>query len=210
MPIGNSYKWEEQGNAISHALGMVLALFGFFLLLGRNTNKTEYATFGIILYSFTLVSMFAVSTLYHSVRAAKLKYRYRILDHITIYLLIAGTYTPLTLITLEDGNGWYIFYTVWGIAIFGTIFKLFYTGKYEWISLCLYVVMGWLIIIDFGNLMDRITSQGLWFLVSGGAFYTLGIFFYAWERIPYNHFIWHLFVLGGAMSHWLFIYVDVV
>ncbi len=154
--------------------------------------------------------MFVVSTLYHAVQSSKLKRRLRILDHITIYFLIAGTYTPLTVITLESGNGWYIFYTVWGIAALGTVLKLFYTGKYELVSLLLYLAMGWLIVIDFENLLERTTSLGIWLLFIGGAFYTLGILFYAWERIPYNHFIWHLFVLGGAMSHWFFIYKSVI
>lgn len=210
MPKEQFYKWEEKGNAISHGFGAILALFGLFLLLKTNTNKTIYATFGIVLYSLTLISMFIVSTLYHAVQSSMLKHRLRILDHITIYFLIAGTYTPLTIITLESGNGWYIFCTVWSIAGLGTVLKLFYTGKYELVSLLLYLAMGWLIVIDFENLMEKTTSLGIWLLFTGGAFYTLGILFYAWERIPYNHFIWHLFVLGGAISHWFFIYKDVI
>ncbi len=210
MPKEQFYKWEEKGNAISHGFGTILALFGLFLLLKANTNKTIYATFGIVLYSLTLISMFVVSALYHAVQSSILKHRLRILDHITIYFLIAGTYTPLTIITLESGNGWYIFYTVWSIAALGTVLKLFYTGKYELFSLLLYLTMGWLIVIDFENLLERTTTLGIWLLFTGGAFYTLGILFYAWEGIPYNHFIWHLFVLGGAISHWFFIYKDVI
>ncbi|WP_299530646.1 hemolysin III family protein [Ulvibacterium sp.] len=210
MPREKFNKWEERGNAISHGLGAILALFGLFLLLKSNTNKTIYATFGIVLYSLTLISMFMVSSLYHAVQNSKLKRRLRILDHIAIYFLIAGTYTPLTIITLESGNGWYIFCTVWGIAALGTVLKLFYTGKYEVVSLLLYLAMGWLIVIDFENLMESTTSLGIWLLFIGGAFYTLGILFYAWERIPYNHFIWHLFVLGGAIGHWFFIYKGVI
>lgn len=210
MPRERFDKREERGNAISHGFGAILALFGFFLLLKNNTDKTIYATFGIVLYGLTLISMFVVSTLYHAVQSSKLKRRLRILDHITIYFLIAGTYTPLTVITLESGNGWYIFYTVWGIAALGTVLKLFYTGKYELVSLLLYLAMGWLIIIDFENLLERTTSLGIWLLFIGGAFYSLGIPFYVWKRMPYNHFIWHLFVLGGAMSHWFFIYKSVI
>jgi hemolysin III len=111
---------------------------------------------------------------------------------------------------LEKGNGWLLFYIVWGIAAVGTLMKLFYTGKYEFISLLLYLVMGWLIVLDLDNLLSNTTTIGLGTLFLGGAFYTLGILFYAMERIPYNHFIWHLFVLGGAISHWFFILIDVV
>ncbi|MDX1766873.1 MAG: hemolysin III family protein, partial [Arenibacter troitsensis] len=138
------------------------------------------------------------------------KNRLRILDHISIYFLIAGTYTPVALLMLEKGNGWLLFYTVWGIAALGALMKLFYTGKYEFISLLLYLVMGWLIVLDLDNLLNNTTTIGLGTLFLGGAFYTLGIIFYAIERIPYNHFIWHLFVLGGAISHWFFILIDVV
>ena len=149
-------------------------------------------------------------TLYHSVSKSDIKRKLRIIDHISIYLLIAGTYTPVALITLQNGNGWLVFYIVWGIAALGTLLKIFYTGKFEFLSLVFYLAMGWLIVIDFQNLLAHTTVIGLRLLFLGGAFYTLGIIFYAWKRLPYNHFIWHLFVLGGAISHWLFIYYDVV
>ena len=129
---------------------------------------------------------------------------------IVVYFLIAGTYTPITLITLVNGNGWTIFYSVWAIAIIGAIFKLFYTGKYEFLSLLLYVAMGWLIVLDFRNLIDCTPVLGLRLLFLGGAFYTFGIIFYASERIPYNHFVWHVFVLCGAFCHWSIIYMNVV
>ncbi len=154
--------------------------------------------------------LFTASTLYHRVRDPKLKNKLRILDHISIYFLIAGTYTPVALIMLEKGNGWLLFYTVWGIAAVGTLMKLFYTGKYKFISLLLYLIMGWLIVLDLDNLLGQTTTIGLGTLFLGGAFYTIGILFYAIERIPYNHFIWHLFVLGGAISHWCFILIDVL
>jgi len=205
-----SYKEEERLNAVSHGLGIVLGIIGFFLLLKNNANKTEYAVPSIIVYSVSFVLLFLASTLYHAVTKVGLKRKFRILDHIGIYLLIAGTYTPVALITLQNGNGWLIFYAVWGIAAVGTLLKLFFTGKFEVLSLLLYLAMGWLIVLDFQNLLDNTSGFGTLLLFIGGAFYTLGIFFYAWKRIPYNHFIWHLFVLGGAISHWLFIYYDVI
>jgi len=205
-----SYKTEEELNAISHGLGIILGVFGLFFLLAQNTQKTTYATLSILIYSLCFIVLFTASTLYHSVSNFNLKKKFRVIDHISIYLLIAGTYTPVALINLEAGNGWLIFYIVWAFALIGTILKIFFTGKFEVISLLLYLAMGWLIVLDFQNLLDNTSTLGTQLLFLGGAFYTLGIIFYAWKRIPYNHFIWHLFVLGGAISHWLFIYYDVV
>ena len=205
-----SYKAEEELNAISHGLGIILGVFGLFILLAQNTQKTTYATLSIIIYSLCFIVLFTASTLYHSVSNFNLKQKFRVIDHISIYLLIAGTYTPVALINLEAGNGWLIFYIVWAFALIGTILKIFFTGKFEVISLLLYLAMGWLIVLDFQNLLDNTSTLGTQLLFLGGAFYTLGIIFYAWKRIPYNHFIWHLFVLGGAISHWLFIFYDVV
>ncbi|WP_405381534.1 hemolysin III family protein [Maribacter sp. LLG6340-A2] len=210
MPSLKLLDKEERFNAISHGLGAVLALVGMLVLVANNTNKSAYATFGILIYSVSLISMLMVSTVYHAISARVWKLRMRILDHINIYYLIAGTFTPVALITLVDGNGWLIFFTVWGIAAIGTILKLFFTGKFEIISLLLYLAMGWLIVFDFQNLVDNISNMGMQLLMLGGLFYTIGILFYAVRRIPYNHFIWHLFVLGGAISHWFFIYLDVI
>lgn len=201
---------EEKLNTLSHALGIILGLIGFVVLYLINEGHNSYGIFSISVYSFTFVLLFTASTLYHRVRDPKLKNKLRILDHISIYFLIAGTYTPVALIMLEKGNGWLLFYTVWGIAAVGTLMKLFYTGKYEFISLLLYLIMGWLIVLDLDNLLSQTTTIGLGTLFLGGAFYTIGILFYAIERIPYNHFIWHLFVLGGAISHWCFILIDVL
>lgn len=201
---------EEKLNTLSHALGIILGLIGFVVLYLINDGHNSYGIFSISVYSFTFVLLFTASTLYHRVRDPKLKNKLRILDHISIYFLIAGTYTPVALIMLEKGNGWLLFYTVWGIAAVGTLMKLFYTGKYEFISLLLYLIMGWLIVLDLENLLGQTTTIGLGTLFLGGAFYTIGILFYAIERIPYNHFIWHLFVLGGAISHWCFILIDVL
>ncbi|APQ19367.1 PAQR family membrane homeostasis protein TrhA [Maribacter hydrothermalis] len=201
---------EEKFNTVSHGIGTILAIIGMVLLLSANNQKSNYAILSIVIYSISLISMLAVSTIYHAVHSSVWKQRMRIIDHINIYYLIAGTYTPVALITLINGNGWFIFFTVWGIALFGTILKVFYTGKFEILSLLLYLTMGWLIVFDFQNLIDGTSKLGVRLLMLGGAFYTIGIVFYAVRRIPYNHFIWHLFVLGGAISHWFFIYLDVV
>ncbi len=205
-----SLEKEEILHAYSHALGIILGLLGAVLLLFKNSGKTEYATIAILIYSFTVVLLFSASTIYHYVSNLELKRRLRIVDHVSIYFLIAGTYTPVALISLASGNGWLIFYIVWGIAFIGTLFKVFYTGKLELLSLFLYLAMGWLIVLDFQNLLENTTQIGINLLFLGGVFYTLGIVFYAIRKIPYNHLIWHFFVLGGAISHWLFIYFDVV
>lgn len=210
MPLLKLLDKEERFNAISHGVGAVLAIVGLFILLSANTYKSAYATFAIIIYSISLISMLTMSTVYHAVDDKVWKRRTRILDHINIYYLIASTYTPVALITLVNGNGWLIFFIVWGIAAIGTILKLFFTGKFEMVSLLLYLAMGWLIVLDFQNLVDNTSELGIQLLMLGGLFYTIGILFYAVRRIPYNHFIWHLFVLGGASSHWFFIYIDVI
>ncbi|MEO9891222.1 hemolysin III family protein [Aurantibacter sp.] len=201
---------EERLNTISHGVGFVLAILGMILLLLQNSKKSHFSTVSIVVYSLTLISMFGVSTLYHYSKNPILKKKLRIVDHINIYFLIAGTYTPVALITLISGNGWLILYVVWAFAIFGTFFKIYYTGKFEFLSLLLYAIMGWLIVIDIDNLSNSLPKLGMYLLWLGGAFYTIGIIFYAIRRIPNNHFIWHLFVIGGAISHWLMIYWAVV
>ena len=205
-----SYRREERWNAMTHGIGILLGLIGFYFLWQRNLTSSTTGLFAVVVYSCSIILLFTSSTLYHSVHAKKLKYKLRILDHISIYFLIAGTYTPVALITLNEGNGWLIFFLVWGLALGGTILKLFFTGRFEVFSLLLYLIMGWLIVFDIGNLIENTSSTGLMLLFLGGAFYTLGIFFYVTRKIPYNHLIWHFFVLGGAISHWVYIYSDVI
>jgi hemolysin III len=201
---------EELLNTISHVVGTVFGIVGLFLLLTKNSEKNTYATISIVVYSLTFILMFVASSLYHYVSNIEIKRKLRIVDHINIYFLIAGTYTPICLIALVNGKGWTIFYIVWGIAAIGTLLKLFFIGKFEILSLILYLAMGWLAVYDFESIEKYVSSEGVQLLFLGGAFYTLGIFFYAIDKIPYNHFIWHLFVLGGAVSHWLMIYNYVV
>lgn len=203
-------KKEEMWNVVSHGVGIFLGVIGLFVLLFFNNQKTPYSTFSILIYMASMVLLFSASTIYHRLEDMRLKLIWRKIDHISIYFLIAGTYTPVALILLEMNNGWFIFWTVWGIAALGTAFKLFFTGKFEKVSLLLYLFMGWLIIFDFDNLLENISDVGLIFFALGGFFYTIGTVFYAVRRIPYNHVIWHFFVLGGAISHYLFILIDVI
>ena len=205
-----SYKEEEYWNTGTHALGILLGIAGAFLLLSRGSGLDGLGRASLWVYSLSIVLLFSASTIYHAVADPRIKKKLRILDHISIYFLIPGTYTPVALITLRDSSGWSLFWAVWGMAAFGTILKLFFTGRFEIFSLLLYLLMGWLIVIDLETLMEHLDSRGKGLLIAGGAFYTIGILFYAIRKIPFNHMIWHFFVLGGALCHWLLVYLEVV
>lgn len=200
---------EEQLNAWIHGIGAALGVVGIILLFKySHTNIVD--VFSVIVYGVSIIILFLASTLYHSIQNENKKHIFRIIDHISIYLLIAGTYTPVTLIMLSESRGWLLFGLVWGIAAFGVILKLFFTGRFEIFSVLLYLVMGWLIVFDFSALVDKMATNGLLLLLAGGLFYTVGIVFYAIEKIPYNHVIWHLFVLGGAICHFFMIFFYVI
>jgi len=205
-----TYRDEELWNTGTHGLGILLGIVGAIFMLIKAQGLDRLARTAVWIYSLSVIVLFTASTVYHAVADPRIKRKLRILDHISIYLLIAGTYSPVALITLREGSGWWLFGAVWGMALFGTVLKLFFTGKFELFSLFLYLLMGWLIAIDFNNLMDHLSSTGKWWLMAGGAFYTVGILFYAIRKIPFNHMIWHFFVLAGALCHWLFIYLDVL
>ncbi len=203
-------KLEERLNSISHAFGALLGIAALVLLIVLDTHKTDWSLFSIIVYGISIIILFTSSTLYHAVKGEKRKHYFRIIDHIGIYLLIAGTYTPVLLITLEDSLGWTLFWVVWGIAGFGVILKLFFTGRFGVFSTLLYLVMGWLIVFDFSTLSNLVHPNAILLLMAGGLAYTVGIVFYAIEKIPYNHVIWHLFVLAGAICHFLMVLLYVV
>ena len=208
--MDTAYHREERLNALTHGFGILLGITGFYLLWDRIIPGHAYSEFSVVVYSCSIILLFSASTLYHAVNMKSIKSKLRILDHISIYYLIAGTYTPVALITLVEGNGWLIFYLVWAMALGGTLLKIFFTGRFEVFSLLLYLIMGWMIVFDLANLIDKTTNFGLFLIFLGGAFYTLGIVFYVMRKIPYNHLIWHLFVLGGAISHWCYVYWEVL
>jgi len=201
---------EEHFNAATHALGALLGVAGFILLIIFDSKKTDWSLFSVIVYGLSIIILFTASTIYHSVKSEKRKHYFRIVDHISIYLLIAGTYTPVLLITLAESNGWTLFWVVWGVALFGVILKIFFTGRFEIFSTLLYLVMGWLIVFDFGTLLELMPTNGIIFLIIAGLAYTVGIIFYAIQRIPYNHVIWHLFVLAGAIFHYFMVFFFVI
>ncbi len=202
--------FEEKLNTITHGIGILFGVVALILLIAFDNKKTDWSLFSIIVYAVSIIVLFTSSTLYHAVKGKQRKHYFRVIDHISIYLLIAGTYTPVLLIALHASLGWTLFWVVWGIAGFGIILKLFFTGRFEIFSTLLYLVMGWLIVFDFSNLSNAIGSDGMWFLFGGGLFYTVGIAFYAIEKIPFNHVIWHLFVLAGALFHFFMIFFYVI
>jgi len=202
--------FEEKINTITHAIGALFGIVGLVLLILNETSKTDWSLFSVIVYGITIIILFLASTCYHAVKGETRKRYFRIIDHISIYFLIAGTYTPVCLIALNQSLGWTLFYVIWGIAAFGIILKLFFTGRFELFSTLLYLVMGWLIVFDFSNLSNAIGADGILFLFAGGIAYTVGIVFYAIENIPYNHVIWHLFVLAGAAFHFCMIFGYVI
>ncbi|TYP69924.1 PAQR family membrane homeostasis protein TrhA [Aquimarina intermedia] len=201
---------EETWNWRTHGLGFLLSLLGAYLLLQSADLHDDKVFFSIVIYSISLSLLYLVSFLYHYTRNSKHKQNLRILDHISIYVLIAGTYSPVTLITISDGYGLEIFIAVWTLALLGSCLKIFYTGRFEIISLLLYLIMGWLIVFDISNLIGKVGMEGLLMLLAGGLVYSLGIIFYVKEKMWFNHVIWHLFVMGGSFLHYLFIYQYVV
>lgn len=203
-------KKEELLNSWSHGIGVFLGLIGLILLIIEVDSRQPWYVFSILIYGLSIIVLFSASTAYHAIGNFDLKQKFRIVDHISIYLLIAGTYTPVLLITLKDSLGWPLFYTVWGIALFGVILKLFFTGKFEIFSTLLYLIMGWLIVFDFETLSELLHPNGILWLFAGGLFYTVGIVFYAIHKIPYNHVIWHFFVLAGAICHFCMMYLHVI
>ena len=197
---------QEILNTISHGMGIVLGIVGLIFLLVKNNNSSIYSTLSIWTFGLSLIILYTSSTIYHFFVNENWKKKARVLDHMSIFLLIAGTYKPICLITLEKSSGWTLFTIVWTIAALGIIMKIFLTGKVDKLSLLLYLVMGWLLVFDIKNIANSMTSQALLFLVLGGVLYTLGTIFYARDKMPYAHFIWHLFVLGGSASHYAMVY----
>jgi hemolysin III len=201
---------EEKWNVITHGFGLLLFIGITGALFYVADLSIAYMIPAIGVYTISQLFLYFSSTAYHWIRPGKLKFTFRKLDHISIYGSIAGTYTPICLITLEQSSGWYILAAVWGIAVFGTIWKLFFTGKYEAFSSVLYLLMGWLVIVDVTNLIALFSSLQLQLLIAGGAFFTIGILFYAWNKLYFNHVIWHVFVLGGSLSHAAMVWFVVV
>jgi len=202
---------EEVMNAVTHGIGTLLAVAGLVLLTVFAYLYGEiWHIVSFSIYGTTLVLLYLASTLYHSFTNERLKYIFKILDHSAIYLLIAGTYTPFTLVPLHGILGWSVFACVWGLAILGIVLKVAFVGRFKMVSTMCYLIMGWLIVIAIKPLLATVPTPGIIWLVSGGLFYTFGTVFYLWNKLPYNHAIWHLFVLAGSISHFIAVFVYVL
>ncbi|PCJ59030.1 MAG: hemolysin III [Planctomycetota bacterium] len=202
---------EERANYITHGVGLLLSIVGLcFLILHGTDTASTWNMVCCIVYGSTLILLYGSSTLYHFVKVGKLKFVLKRIDHLSIYLLIAGTYTPFTLINLRNSWGWHIFFTVWGFALAGFILKIFFFGKYPKISVLLYLVMGWIILIAIEPLFMNISIGGFVWLVVGGLTYSFGVFFFIFDEKPYYHAVWHGFVVCGSVCHYLAILMYVL
>ena len=194
---------EERINALTHGVGAALALVGLMVLLSFYYCGSVWHQLSVFLYGGSLFLLYLASTLYHSFKNEKLKYRLKIFDHSAIYLLIAGTYTPFTLIALHGRLGWTIFAVVWSVAALGIVLKFFYARRFKVLSTLCYLAMGWFMLFAIKPLAAALPEAGMNWLLAGGAFYTLGSVFYLWRRLPYNHAVWHLFVMAGSAAHFI-------
>lgn len=197
---------DERWNVYTHAFGAIVGFFGMIYLVQAVQPSAPLAWFGLFAYGFSLVFLFSVSAIYHAVMPP---YRslWQKIDHIGIFILIAGTYTPVTLTVLKDSSGIYLFFAIWAIALFGAIYKLVLIGRFQNFSLFLYLAMGWLAIFDIDNILHLFPQKAFYYLLLGGFFYSVGTVFYRWERLYFHHVIWHLFVLAGAASHFQMVWV---
>ena len=198
---------EEKLNVLTHGFGLLLALISLpFLILKSMEFETFWQASSFVIYAFSLIVLYAASTFYHAASKPALRRKLNIFDHAAIYVLIAGSYTPFCLVTLPEKSGWYLFIFVWIFALIGVILKLFFTGKFDKLSTALYLIMGWQVVFLIKPLMNNLSSDGLFYLIAGGVFYTIGAILYSIKKIPYNHAIFHVFVLLGSFSHFWAIY----
>jgi len=194
---------EEIANSITHGLGVALSIAGLsvmVVLAAKYGNCLQVVTFSI--FGAALILLFLASTLYHSLTRPSWKKVLKICDHSAIYVLIAGTYTPIMLSCVGGGLGWSIFGVVWGLALFGIVMKCFFTGRFRLVSTLFYIGMGWLCLGTLHQLIVKMPMLGIIFLFAGGVAYTAGAVFYVWKKLPYGHAIWHLFVLAGSTFHY--------
>lgn len=202
---------EETTNIVSHAIGLVASVVALIMMVVKaSTGGNAWHIVGVAIFGFSLITLYAASTMYHSANNPKTRSRLRIVDHAMIYVLIAGTYTPFTLVTLNGWVGWTIFGISWGMAVIGLVLKIFHTGKYNVLSTLMYIFMGWMIVFAIQPMINSIEPRGLAWLIGGGIAYTTGAVLYAIKKIPFNHALFHLFVLLGSFCHFMAVYYYVL
>ena len=202
---------EEIWHAITHGIGLALSIAALTIMVAYSSlSGSVLSVIASILFGTTLIILYGSSTLYHAITHHELKKKFQQFDHASIYILIAGSYTHVTLVSLGDTLGYSIFAVVWGVSIVGIYLKFAYPGRFEKLSLVLYLLLGWLIVIAIKPLFEVMAPGGLWLLLIGGLFYTFGVVFYVWDSLPFNHAIWHLFVMGGSISHFLMVLLYVI
>ena len=202
---------EERINIVSHAIGLALSIVGSVLLIVHaSANGTAWHVVSFAIFGASMIFLYTASTCYHSAKKPALRMRLRVVDHASIYALIAGTYTPFVLVTLKGPIGWWIFGVTWGLALSGIILKLFFTGRFNRVSTIMYVFMGWIIVFAIKPLINNFSSEGLFWLVAGGVAYSVGAILYSFKELKFNHALFHLFVLVGSVSHFVSVYFYVL
>ncbi len=203
---------EEIANSVSHGIGFILGIVGLVLLLAQaiDSQASAMAVTSYSLYGGSMILLFLASTLYHAIPHQRVKFWLQKLDHCAIYILIAGTYTPFLLVGLKSPLAHGLMVVIWSLALIGVLFKLAFIHRFEAMSVVTYLLMGWLSLVVIYQLALKLSAGGIWLLAAGGVIYSLGVIFYVSKRIPYNHAIWHGFVLGGSLCHFLAIYFYVL
>jgi len=204
-------KSEERMNVISHAIGLALGIIALpFLITYASIYGDVRHIVSFSIFGASVIILYAASTLYHSAKLEKSRFKLKVFDHSAIYVLIAGTYTPFSLVTLSDSSGWLYMIIAWSLAVSGIIFKLFFTGRYSLLSTMFYVLMGGIMIFSGETLLTKLPGHGFLWLAIGGISYFIGAIFYSIKKIPYNHAIFHFFVLFGSISHFVSIFFYVL
>lgn len=196
----------EKANILTHALGFLFGILGLPFLVSairESANSTDSDIVGGVVYGIGFLMVFGFSTLYHAQRRTKPRRLMKIWDHISIYYLIAGTYTPFLLAYADPLDAKAMLWILWGLAFAGTLFKVFFTGKFRLVSTLIYLAMGWMVVFAPSSFKESLPAEQFFWIATGGVSYTIGVLFYLVRKIPYHHAIWHLFVLGGAISHYI-------
>jgi len=202
---------EELANSLTHGFGLALSIAGFIVLVALAAMRgSAWRIIGCAVYGSTLICLYTASTLYHGIRSRRLKRVLKICDHSAIYLLIAGTYTPFLLVNLRGGWRWSLFGVIWGLAMAGILFKVWFVEHFSVLSTMVYLLMGWLALLAIKPMLLSVPHSGLLWLLAGGVLYTVGVVFYAWKIVPYNHAIWHGFVIAGSTCHYFAVLCSVI